>query len=372
MHIDITYSIMKTMTNFFKSSLPGLIALAAVLLLPVTAALAQGGGETGAGTNQPNTNRVGTSGANELLVPLTARYSALGNSITSVLPDMNGIEALYANPAGLAVNTGTSALFSRLQYVDDIGMNYFGLAQRIGDNHLALAISSWDFGDILRQTEINPEKAEATFSVQFINLGLTYARTLTDRIAAGVTLKVINETIDDLTATGVVFDAGMTYVVGESGLRLGVALKNVGNELQYSGTGLGRRVQLPDQPNNATVNTVVLESEGMQYPTLLNFGMSYTRMLTGAASMTMLGHFRSNSFEEDQFSGGLELGLREIVYLRGGYEWSRQDNTTWYKGYSLGAGINMGLAGTQLTLDYALVPTDFFDNIQYVTLSATL
>lgn len=363
---------MKTMTNFYKSSLTGLIALAALLLLPVTAALAQGGGDTGGGTNKPNTNRVGTSGANELLVPLTARYSALGNSLTSVLQDMNGIEALYANPAGLVVNTGTSALFSRMQYVDDIGVNYFGLAQRIGDNHLALAISSWDFGDIARQTEINPEKSDATFSVQFINLGLTYARTLTDRIAAGATLKIVNEAIDDLTATGVVFDAGMTYVVGETGLRLGVALKNIGNELQYSGTGLGRRVQLPDQPGNATVNTVAIESEGMQYPTLLNFGMSYTRMVTGAASVSFLGHFRSNSFEEDQFSGGMELGIRNVLYLRGGYEWSRQDNETWYKGYSFGAGLNMTLAGSKLALDYALVPTDWFDDIQFITLSATL
>ena len=369
MHIELTNSIMKTMTNFNKSSL---IVLVAMLLLPVTAALAQGGGDTGGGTNQPNTNRVGTSGANELLVPLTARYAALGNSMTSVLPNMNGIEALYANPAGLVVNSGTSVLFSRMQYVDDIGMNYFGIAQRMGDNHLALAISSWDFGDIARQTEINPEKTDATFSVAFINLGLTYARELTDRISAGTTLKVVNETIDDLTATGVVFDAGMSYVVGETGLRLGVALKNIGGELQYNGTGLSRRVQLPDQPGNATVNTVVLESEGMQFPTLLNFGMSYTRMVTGAASVTMLGHFRSNSFEEDQFSGGVELGIQDQLFLRGGYEWSRQENVTIYKGYSFGAGLNMTLSGANLTLDYALVPTDYFEGIQYITLSATL
>ena len=363
---------MKTMTNFYKSSVTGLVVLAAMLLLPVTAALAQGGGDTGGGTNQPNTNRVGTSGANELLVPLTARYAALGNSMTSVLSDMNGLEALYANPAGLAVNPGTSALFSRLQYVDDIGVNYFGLAQRIGENHLALAISSWDFGELVRQTEINPEKGEATFSVAFINLGLTYARQLTDRIAAGATLKIVNESIDDLTATGLVFDAGMTYVVGETGLRLGVALKNIGNELTYSGTGLGRRVQLPNQPSNATVNTVAIESEGMQYPTLLNFGMSYTRSLTGAAEVSLIGHFRSNSFEEDQFSGGMEIGIRNVLYLRGGYEWSRQDNETWFQGYSLGAGLNMNVGGSRLTLDYALVPTDFFDDIQFITLSATL
>ena len=110
----------------------------------------------------------------------------------------------------------------------------------------------------------------------------------------------------------------------------------------------------------------------MQFPTLLNFGMSYTRMVTGAASVTMLGHFRSNSFEEDQFSGGVELGIQDQLFLRGGYEWSRQENVTIYKGYSFGAGLNMTLSGANLTLDYALVPTDYFEGIQYITLSATL
>ena len=361
---------MKPIQRFFQLRAFG-AAVLGLMLLPVGSAFAQG--ELRGGIDKPNTNRAGTNGANELLVPLTARYSALGNSVTSVMADMNGLEALYANPAGLSNNTGTSALFSRLQYVADIGVNYFGVAQRFGENNLALAVSAWDMGDDLyRQTEINPEKTDVTFRVQFINVGLTFARTLTDRIAAGATVKLVNETIDDMTASGVVFDAGMTYVVGESGLRLGVALKNVGNELQYSGTSLGQTIRLPDQPSNAAVNTLVLESEGMQYPTLLNFGMSYTRNITSSASATLLGHFRSNSFEDDQFAGGLELGFREILFVRGGYEWAQTENETMYKGYAFGGGLNLDFAGTRITVDYALVPTDYFDDLQFITVSATL
>ncbi len=360
---------MKPIQRFFQLRAFG-VAILSLMLLPVGSAFAQG--DLSGGIDKPNTNRAGTNGANELLVPLTARYSALGSSATGVMADMNGLEALYANPAGLANNTGTSALFSRLQYVADIGVNYFGVAQRIRENNLALAISAWDMGDIPRQTEINPEKSDATFRIQFINVGLSYARTITDRIAAGATIKLVNETIDDMTASGIVFDAGMTYVVGETGLRLGVALKNIGNELQYSGTSLGRRVRLPDQPSNAAVNTVVLESEGVQYPTLLNFGMSYTRNIAGSATATLLGHFRSNSFEDDQFAGGLELGFRGLLYLRGGYEWTQSENVTWYKGYSYGGGLNLDVAGTRVAIDYAMVPTDYFDGLQFITVSVTL
>ena len=364
---------MKRIEHYFRLVTATAVVLG-LTLMPAGVAMGQDGGAStlGGGIDQPNTNRVGTAGAMELLVPLTARYSALGSSTTSVLADMNGLEALYANPAGLSNNQGTSALFSRMNYVADIGVNYFGLAQRIGDNNLALAISAWDIGDIARQTELNPEKSDATFRVSFINVGLTYSRTLTDRIAAGFTLKVVNEAIDDMTATGVVFDAGMTYVVGETGLRLGVALKNIGNELKYSGTGLGRRVRLPDQEPSASVNTVALESEGMQYPTLLNFGVSYQRDITSSASATLLGHFRSNSFEDDQFSSGLELGFRQLLYVRGGYEWTRNNNVTMYKGYSVGGGLSLNVAGTDINVDYALLPTDYFDNVQFLTVSATL
>lgn len=346
------------------------LALLLTLGLAAAPVFAQGSG--GAGTNQANQNRVGTSGAVELLVPVTARYTALGNATTSSLADMNGLEALYANPAGLTNNTGTTALFSRLNYVADIGVNYFGIGQRIGENNLAFTITAWDFGDIPRQTEINPEITDVTYNVSFITAGLSYARSLTDRIAAGVTFKLVNETIDDMTATGVVVDAGMTYVVGETGLRLGVALKNIGNELQYQGTGLTRQVQLPSQPGNASNNAVDIQSEAMQFPTLLNFGVAYTRDLMAGSTVTVLGNFRSNSFDQDQYSGGLEVGFRDMIYIRGGFEMSQDSDLTFYKGYSLGAGLNLMLSGTRLTLDYAMVPTDYFDDLQFITASVTL
>ena len=364
---------MKTYKHLLHLSAGVLVALSFLVVSPDVIYAQEGASGLGGGIDKPNTNRAGTNGAPELLVPLTARYSALGGATTSVLAGMNGLEALYANPAGLTNNRSTSALFSRLQYVEDIGVNYFGLAQRFGDNNLALTISAWDMGTIYRQTEVNPEKSEdATFRVSFINVGFSYARTLTDRIAAGATIKLLNHAIDDLNATGIVFDAGMTYVVGETGLRLGVALKNIGNELQYSGTGLGRRVRLPEQQGDASVNTVQLESEGVQYPTLLNFGVAYERSVTSNASVTLLGNFRSNSFEDDEFSGAVELGYGNLLYVRGGYEYTRENNVTFYKGYSFGGGLRLDFAGTELALDYSMIPTDYFNNIQFITVSAQL
>lgn len=316
--------------------------------------------------------RRGTAGAQQLLVPLTARNASLGEATTSGLANLSGLEALYANPAGLALNGGTSALFSRMEYVADIGVNYFGVAQKLGNNHIAFTVSSWDFGEIPLQTETSPEITDVTFDASFVTAALSYARQFTDRIAAGLTVKAVSESIDDVSGSAVAFDAGMTYVVGESGLRLGVSLKNVGSNLTYSGAGLVRQVKLPGQAPSATNNAVAIESEGVVLPSLLNFGAAYTRQIGEGAVVTVLGNFRSNSFDQDQYSGGLEVGLFEVLYLRGGFEVTPDQDLTFFSGGNFGAGLNLDLAGTQVALDYAFRSTDFFDDVQMFTVSVTL
>lgn len=327
---------------------------------------------SGGGSLGETGSRAGTSGAAQLLVPLTARHAALGTSTTSGLVGMNGIEAMYSNPAGLTLNQGTTAIFSRLEYVADIGVNYFGIGQSIGNNDIAFTISAWDFGEIQKTTETTPELSDVTYDASFFTAGLSYARQLTDRIAAGATLKVVSESIDDVSGSAVAFDAGMSYVVGETGLRLGVSLKNIGNELKYDGVGLVRQVRVPGQDPSANANALTFESEGVQLPSLLNFGVAYTRELGASSVVTVLGNFRSNSFENDQYAGGLEFGFQDLIFVRGGYQLISDMNDTFYQGASFGAGLNLNLGGSRITIDYAYLPTDFFDDVQYVTASVTL
>ncbi len=316
--------------------------------------------------------RRGTAGAQQLLVPLTARYASLGGSLTSGVANMNGLEMLYSNPAGLTLNEGTSALFSRMQYVADIGVNYFGFAQRIGNNQLAFTINAWDFGDIPLQTVENPEISDVTYGISMITAAASYARQFTDRIAAGTTVKVVSESYDDVGGTAVAFDAGMTYTVGESGLRLGVSLKNIGSDLSHSGSGMVRHVRIPSQRPDASNNALQLEGASVELPSMLNFGMSYTRDVGAGSVVTLLGNFRSNSFDQDQYSGGLELGFRDLVFVRGGFEIAQDMDLSFYSGANFGAGLNLNVAGTQVSVDYAYRGTEFFDAIQMFTASVEL
>lgn len=324
--------------------------------------------------------RRGTAGATELLVPMTARAASMSAPVTSGLANLNPLEAVLANPAGLTSAHGTAAMFSRTEYVADIGINYFGAAQAFGNNVLAVSVSSWDFGTLYKTTETalanqggsGPELSNITYDAGNTVFGLSYARQFTDRIAAGMTIKGINENIDDISASGLAFDGGMTYVAGESGLRFGVALKHFGPQMQYKGVGLTRFAALTEQEPGAKQNALSIESEKFELPSQLNVGVAYTRQVGNSADVTFMGNFASNSFSQDQYSGGLEVGVMNLIYLRGGLMLVQDTDYTFYKGSNFGAGLNLEVSGSQLTVDYAFLPTDFFKDINMFSIGFEL
>lgn len=320
----------------------------------------------------PDRDRSGTASSAYLLLPLTARTASLGTATASGMATMSGLEAAFDNPAGLLLNTGTNVLFSRMTYVADIGINHFGVAQRLGNNTVSLSVSAWDFGDIPLQTEENPDVSETTptWTATYVTAGLGYARQFTDRIGAGITAKVVSETMaSDLNATSVAFDAGMTYVVGESGLRFGVSLKNYGPSMAYRGDGL---VTNATPTGTDFPTTVVYESEDFELPSQINFGAAYTRGVGGAGVVTFLGNYRSNAYESDHFSGGLELALRNILFLRGGYLYEENGDSNFFSGWNVGAGLNLEMSGYRLMVDYAYRATDVLDAVHLITASVTL
>lgn len=314
-------------------------------------------------------DRAGTQAAEYLIMPLSARTASLGSAVTGGLSDLSGIEALQTNPAALMANPGTNAQFSRMEYVADIGVNYLGVAQRFGNNNIGLTVAFWDFGDIPETTEALPE-SDLTYNATNVVIGLSLARQFTDRIAAGFTVKGINESIADMNATGVAFDAGMTYVVGESGLRFGVALRNFGTAMSFGGSGLavdagtgaGPDVQVPAEIQP-------LEAE---LPSMLSFGASYTREMAEGITLTGVADFRSLAYDQDLYSAGLEAGYRGLFFVRGGFQLGADMDASFWQGWNAGAGLNLALSGVSLKLDYAYRGTQYFSGVNLFTVGLTL
>ena len=341
-----------------------------ILLLLMVAALVATAPVSAQGQDQSGDERAGTAAAAYLLVPTTARTASLANGLTGGLNNLTGVEAVLSNPAGLAVNDGTSALFSRSNYVADIGINYFGVAQQFGNNSVALSIMNWDFGEIPLTTAASSDPTSLTFDASTLVFGLSFARQLTDRIAAGVTFKTISESIDDINGNAIAFDAGMTYVVGESGLRFGVSLRNFGSKMNYGGNGLSQFVSL--DPNDQTGFPVTVDADAFELPSMLNFGATYTREFAGDLSVSAMGNFRSNAYEQPEFAGGLELSFQNLAYARAGANIRPDMDTEAYEFWSVGAGLNLDVSGTAVGIDYAYRSMEFFGGINMFTAALSL
>lgn len=317
-------------------------------------------------------DRSGTAAMEELLVPVTPRTVALGNALTGGMANLGGVEAVLSNPAALMANASTNAMFSRSEYLVDTGINYFGIAQRFGNNNIALTITSWDFGDIARQTANSPEiDPDITWDATTLVAGLSLARQFTDRIAAGLTAKGLSRNIDNVQSTGIAFDAGMTYVVGESGLRFGVSLKNFGPSMQFDGDGLDQPIDVEGPQGSGQISGAI-EDLGAELPSLLSFGVAYTRQFAGDLSATFLGDFRSNSYDLDNYAAGVEVGYQNLFFVRGGLNLTSETDVSAWEVWNIGAGINLNMVGRGLAVDYSYRPSDVFDGVNMFSVGFTL
>lgn len=263
--------------------------------------------------------RVGQAGATQLLINSMPKSSALnGLDIAST----DGIESSQVNPAGLARTTGTELLFAHTRWMtgSDIGINTFGFSQGLGPNGgaLGVAITAFSLGDFIRTTTEQPDGTLGTFSPTYLNIGISYAKKFTDHIYVGTTVRIVNEATPEVSAGGVAFDAGIQYRTGEKDrVRLGIALRNVGPTMRFSGDGLSGRVLF--QPNNPYTSTVTLPTARFEMPTVLTMGGAMDFFAGTQHTFTVNAGFISNSFYLDQGGLGLSYKYREYLILRGSF-----------------------------------------------------
>jgi hypothetical protein len=186
------------------------------------------------------------------------------------------------------------------------------------------------FGNIEVTTTNNPDGGQGTFSPQFLNLSLAYAKSFSNSIHAGGAIRIISESINDVGAQGVALDAGIRYITGKyDRMKFGIALRNVGPKMRYSGDGLSEVVLLQDA--EFTLNQ---RAESFEMPALLNIGASYDFYLLAPVladgeelpddkmpsdyRLTIAGTFTSNSFSQDQVRAGVEFGFKQYIAVRAG------------------------------------------------------
>lgn len=319
-----------------------------------------------------NKNRIGTSGAQELLIPVGARGAALGFSGSLFI---KGVDAIYWNPAGLCrMDNGVEAMFSQMTYIADIGVSYGAIGVSAGDfGHLGFSIKSLGFGDIPVTTEQFPDGTGATYSPAYLTAGVTYSRLLTDRISVGITTSLISEKILNMSATGVAFAVGIQYQnLGIQGLALSVGVKNIGPNMTFSGPDALRTASTTDGAIRGT-QSLAVSMASFELPSNMEIGIGYSPKLDDKSALSLGAAFRNNNYLEDEYNLCAEYSFMNTVFVRGGYAFSPQtdDDITAAKGYifdwTLGAGVHYNTGGVDLSLDYAYQNVSYFDGNHMVT-----
>ncbi len=304
-----------------------------------------------------NTNRTGTAGAQELLIPVGASSIALAGSDIAVI---RGTDAIFWNPAGLAHSASATELnFSHMNYIGDIGLNFGAIGVAFeGVGTFAAEIKSLSFGDIPVTTEDNPDGTGATYSPSYMVIGLTYSRILSDRISVGANFNLVNENIMSTSATGFTIDAGVQYDgLLAPGLKLGVVIKNLGPNMRYTGPNLLRQ--------GSTVGDIrgtqwyQVGAAAFEMPSQMDVALAYDERIDDMNDLMLYGNFENNNYTSDLYRFGLQYAFNNIVVLRGGYNYAPQapkdqtGQTSQIFDWTLGAGLNYNLGGVKVTIDYA-------------------
>lgn len=304
--------------------------------------------------------KLGTAGAQELVIPVGARGAALGGSVVA---NSFGIDALFWNPAGLATMEGTEAMFTHQPYIADIDINYGAIGTNIEDfGALAISVKIVSIGDIEETTEADPEGTGTIFSPNLSVIGLTYSRRMTANVQFGITASFINETIHEGSASGMAFDFGVRYEPRWRGLALGIAMKNYGPTMKFEGSFAQRTIE------EAGRRRVFLQAAPFELPASISIGAAIDLMDQEQNSVVMSGNFNARNHGNDLYQGGIEYAYDQKYFLRGGFNYSNQEKYLY--GATLGGGLVFDLGESKLMLDYSWTDTETFASNQYFTVRA--
>jgi hypothetical protein len=319
-----------------------------------------------------NDQRTGQAGAQELLINPWARSSGWAGADVA---GCRGLESQFSNVAGTAFTPRTELIFNHTNWLvgTGIGINAFGFSQRVGETGaLTLGIMSMNFGSIPITTTDLPDGGLGTYSPSFMNLAISYAKGFSESIFGGLTVRVVSETLPNVSARGVALDAGIQYVTGKKeNIKFGISLKNVGPQMQFRGDGLSFRGNIPNTSTNMTVEQ---RSAAFEMPSLLNIGGRYDFLIMKDTTakinhrVSLAAAFVSNSFSKDQFLLGLEYGFRSYLMLRAGYAYENgifnlDTRTTAFTGPTAGITFEVPFGPNKkstFALDYSYRATDPF------------
>ncbi len=329
-----------------------------------------------------NPERQGQAGAMQLTINGWARSSGTGWSSGG---RVTGAESMFMNVGGLdRMANRTELVFARTEWLmgSGIGINNLGFGVKMGEDGdkgtLGIQVMQFGIDPIEITTEENPYGGIGTYRVNMTNIGVSYGKSFSKSISAGVTARLVTEGIPDASATGMSLDAGVQYsttlLAGASKIKrndfnFGVSVKNIGPDMNFSGDGLSYKAVIQNSP---LTKTMEVKTAAIKLPSMLNIAASYDIRLDKTAGvydnrLTLGFAFTNHSFSANQTTVSAEYSYKEMLSVRGGFCYQNgifgdeAGYTTAYSGPMAGVSYDFKLNDENVVaLDYSYRASNFF------------
>ncbi len=318
--------------------------------------------------------KVGSTSMQFLHVMPVARATALGDAYSVWA---SGAEAVFWNPSGVALVRNQELSSTYIDWLFDTQQGALSYAASLGNmGAVGAQIQYVDFGEfeetsVARPYIKNPDEpgfTGRTFRPFSYLIGLTYARSLTDRFSTGISIKYAHESLFNgqmiramvsqgvyenvkTWADGLLFDFGVRYNTGYKTIQLGASVQNFGADIQYA-------------------------KEASAAPLLFRFGTAADIIGNDGLFLSSDGEnrvsvafdlFQPNDYAQQEHVG-IEYEFARTFAFRAGYKFNYDT-----EGLTLGAGFKQTVESVKLSLDYSYGSMGaYLGNAQRISLGAEI
>ena len=308
-------------------------------------------------------SKTGTTAATFLTIDVGARGVGMGGAYIASAED---VTSMYWNPAGLARLKTSEAIFSHTNWLADVAFNFVGVGIQTGNyGSLGLHATFLTMDDMKRTTPDQPDGTGETFSAGSYEVGISYAKNLTDRFSIGGTAKYIQEKIWHSTSQGIAFDIGTIFDTQFNGLKIGMSIRNYGPKMQMSGRDMLVQTDIDSRfaGNNPNINAN-LTTDKWDLPLTFQVGLAMDILKgVGNSDLILAVDALHPNDDMESMNVGAEYVFNNMFSLRGGY------NSLFGKdaeaGLCLGAGFQYSLTGMgSLYMNYAFQDFGILNSVQ--------
>lgn len=310
--------------------------------------------------------KVGSTAAPFLSIGIGPRAVGMGGAFTATA---NDITALYWNPAGVARMGGSGAYFSHTKWFADINFNYAAAMLSLGDwGTVGGSVTVLDYGETEITTVKEPDGTGAKYGAKDLAMGLHYAMNLTDRFSIGGTVKYVQQSIWNTSASTVAFDLGVLFLSEIYGLRIGATISNFGGDMTMDGKDLYVLYDIdPGIFGNNDQILAKLKTDPYPLPLTFKVGAAMDVINSSDLRLTLGVDALHPSDNSESINVGGEVVYKNLIALRGGYKSLFLDNAE--EGLTLGVGLNYDISpNLGLSVDYAYQEFGLLKNTQFFSL----